>query len=129
MSIKADKWIRRMAENEGMIEPFEPGQVRDVDGDLRTKLLAAMKIIKDGGSGLVMLSEDEKFRVAVAATMGCVEGEEKEQLEWEAKCLSSLNATLSGIPVDMEAVLAIGEERGWEPIGLLKLWGGDDDEP
>ena len=28
MTIKADKWIRRMAENEGMIEPFEPGQVR-----------------------------------------------------------------------------------------------------
>ena len=28
MSIKSDKWIRRMAENEGMIEPFEPGQMR-----------------------------------------------------------------------------------------------------
>jgi len=29
MSIKSDKWIRRMAEH-GMIEPFESGQVRDV---------------------------------------------------------------------------------------------------
>ncbi|MFT4614057.1 MAG: dCTP deaminase [Bacteroidia bacterium] len=28
MSIKADKWIRRMAAEQGMIEPFEPGQVR-----------------------------------------------------------------------------------------------------
>ncbi len=28
MSIKSDTWIRRMVENEGMIEPFEPGQVR-----------------------------------------------------------------------------------------------------
>ncbi|HMB58851.1 MAG TPA: dCTP deaminase [Xanthomonadales bacterium] len=28
MSIKSDRWIRRMAVNEGMIEPFEPGQVR-----------------------------------------------------------------------------------------------------
>ena len=28
MSIKSDKWIRRMAETTGMIEPFEPGQVR-----------------------------------------------------------------------------------------------------
>src|SRR5690606_36215006 len=27
MSIKSDKWIRRMAEK-GMIEPFEPGQVK-----------------------------------------------------------------------------------------------------
>ncbi|MDP4609534.1 MAG: dCTP deaminase, partial [Burkholderiaceae bacterium] len=32
MSIKSDKWIRRMAENEGLISPFEPGQVREVDG-------------------------------------------------------------------------------------------------
>ncbi|PLW81908.1 dCTP deaminase [Kineobactrum sediminis] len=28
MSIKADKWIRRMAIANNMIEPFEPGQVR-----------------------------------------------------------------------------------------------------
>ncbi|TNF33166.1 MAG: dCTP deaminase, partial [Gammaproteobacteria bacterium] len=25
MSIKSDKWIRRMAEQQGMIEPFEAG--------------------------------------------------------------------------------------------------------
>jgi dCTP deaminase len=29
MSIKSDKWIRRMAEQEGMISPFEPNQVRE----------------------------------------------------------------------------------------------------
>ncbi len=28
MSIKSDRWIRRMAAEHGMIEPFEPGQVR-----------------------------------------------------------------------------------------------------
>ena len=28
MAILSDKWIRRMAEQHGMIEPFEPGQVR-----------------------------------------------------------------------------------------------------
>jgi len=32
MSIKSDKWIRRMAAQHAMIEPFEPGQVRHVDG-------------------------------------------------------------------------------------------------
>ncbi|MCL4132025.1 UNVERIFIED_CONTAM: hypothetical protein GTU68_061226 [Idotea baltica] len=32
MSIKSDKWIRRMAESQRMIEPFESGQVR-VDQD------------------------------------------------------------------------------------------------
>ncbi len=30
--IKADKWIRRMAQSTGMIEPFEAGQIRQVDG-------------------------------------------------------------------------------------------------
>ena len=33
MSIKPDKWIRRMAEQHGMIEPFEPGQVKLRDGN------------------------------------------------------------------------------------------------
>src|SRR5580704_11330117 len=32
MSIKSDRWIRRMAAQHKMIEPFEPGQVRYVDG-------------------------------------------------------------------------------------------------
>jgi len=32
MSIKSDKWIRRMAASTGMIEPFEPGQVREANG-------------------------------------------------------------------------------------------------
>lgn len=31
MSIKSDKWMRRMAE-QGMISPFEPGQVRQSNG-------------------------------------------------------------------------------------------------
>jgi dCTP deaminase len=33
MSIKSDKWIRRMASEHKMIEPFEPGQVRSVAGE------------------------------------------------------------------------------------------------
>ncbi|HSC80299.1 MAG TPA: dCTP deaminase [Chitinolyticbacter sp.] len=31
MSIKSDRWIRRMAQEHRMIEPFEPGQVRYVN--------------------------------------------------------------------------------------------------
>lgn len=34
MSIKPDKWIRRMVEQQRMIEPFEPGQVKR-NGDQR----------------------------------------------------------------------------------------------
>jgi len=32
MAIKSDRWIQRMAETEGMIEPFVPQQVRLVEG-------------------------------------------------------------------------------------------------
>ena len=34
MTIKSDRWIREMAREQGMIEPFEPGQVRQ-RGDQR----------------------------------------------------------------------------------------------
>ncbi|MET1082250.1 MAG: dCTP deaminase [Burkholderiales bacterium] len=32
MSIKSDRWIRRMAESHGMIEPFEANQVKEMNG-------------------------------------------------------------------------------------------------
>ncbi|MCG3880744.1 dCTP deaminase [Psychrobacter sp. Ps3] len=35
MSIKSDRWIREMAEEHGMIEPYEPGQVRFNDAGER----------------------------------------------------------------------------------------------
>ena len=33
MSIKSDKWIRRMSEEHGMIEPFEPNQIKQLNGE------------------------------------------------------------------------------------------------
>ena len=33
MSIKSDSWIRRMVAEQGMLEPFEPGQVRELNGE------------------------------------------------------------------------------------------------
>ena len=33
MTIKSDKWIRRMAAEHAMIEPFEAGQVRELNGE------------------------------------------------------------------------------------------------
>ena len=32
MTIKSDKWIRKMAEEHCMIEPFEPNLIREKDG-------------------------------------------------------------------------------------------------
>ena len=45
MSIKSDKWIRHMAETTGMIEPFEPGQIRQTAG--------GQKIISHGDSCII----------------------------------------------------------------------------
>lgn len=33
MSIKSDRWIRQMSEQHGMIEPYEAGQVKQVNGE------------------------------------------------------------------------------------------------
>ena len=33
MTIKSDKWIKRMAQEHGMISPFEANQVRSVNGE------------------------------------------------------------------------------------------------
>jgi dCTP deaminase len=45
MTIKSDKWIRRMVDSHGMIDPFEPKQVRQRDVDGKTQ-----KIISYGTS-------------------------------------------------------------------------------
>ena len=34
MSVKSDKWIRKMAEEHGLIDPYEPGQIK-LNGDQR----------------------------------------------------------------------------------------------
>ena len=46
MSIKSDKWIRRMSEEHGMIEPFEPNQIKQLNGEkLYRMVLPAMVTI------------------------------------------------------------------------------------
>ena len=56
MSIKSDRWIRRMAEEVKMIEPFEPSLLREVEG---------RRIISAGASsyGYDMRLADDGFRV------------------------------------------------------------------
>ena len=33
MSVKSDRWIRKMAIENGMIEPFEPEQIKSINGE------------------------------------------------------------------------------------------------
>ena len=56
MTVKSDRWIRRMAEEEGLIQPFDSRLVRDLDG---------RKIISSGASsyGYDMRLADDGFRV------------------------------------------------------------------
>ena len=63
MSIKSDKWIRRMAREQDMIEPFEPGQVREVNGQ---------KIVSYGTSSYgydIRCSKDFKIFTNINSTM------------------------------------------------------------
>ena len=102
--------------------------LKDFKGDLKEKLLFAMKEARRGVSGLALLSDDEKFRVAIASVIMSSEGEEKERLEWEMKCLQALSAMTSGLPIDIVSVLEEGTSRGWEPVGFLSLWEGQKEE-
>ena len=97
-------------------------RLKEFTGDLKEKLLFAMKQSRQGISGLAILSDDEKFRVAIAAVIMSSDGEEKERLEWEMKCLRALSTMFGGIPVDIASVSEEGTSRGWEPVGLLLLW-------
>src|SRR6201991_3737626 len=56
MTIKSDRWIRRMAEQEQLISPFESGLVREVAG---------RRIISAGASsyGYDMRLADDGFKV------------------------------------------------------------------
>jgi len=63
MSIKSDKWIRRMAREQAMIDPFEPGQVRAVNGH---------KIVSYGTSSYgydIRCSNDFKIFTNINSTM------------------------------------------------------------
>jgi deoxycytidine triphosphate deaminase len=63
MSIKSDKWIRRMAREHGMIEPFAPEQVRMSDGH---------KIVSYGTSSYgydVRCTEDFKIFTNINSTI------------------------------------------------------------
>ena len=50
MSIKSDRWIRRMAREHGMIEPFVEGQVRQTDAAGRSACSGS----SEGGPGYVV---------------------------------------------------------------------------
>lgn len=88
------------------------------EGSLEDKLRTAMKASLSD-SLFWGPSEDDRFRMSVAAVMLCVDEEDKERLEKEFRLLQSLNAAISGVPVDFERLF---EDGGVKAVGLMKLW-------
>src|SRR5258708_13260245 len=85
MSSKSDKWIRRMAREHGMIEPFEPGQVREVAGN---------KIVSYGTSSYgydVRCSDEFKIFTNVHSTV-------VDPKHFDAKSFVDFNASVCTIP-------------------------------
>lgn len=63
--------------------------------------------------------ESLQFQAAIGAVISRVEGEDRELLEAECRALKSLNAMISGVPVDPEALAAQIPEN---IVGLPALW-------
>ena len=82
MSIKSDRWIRRMAKEHAMIEPFTDGQVRDVDGQGR-------KVISYGvssyGYDMRVAPEFKIFTNVLSAMVDPKAFDPKSFVEWEGE--------------------------------------------
>lgn len=93
------------------------------EGDLKTKLKAAMREAKDHW---LVTREDEQFRCAVGAVMLHYgpDTEEFKRLEWEMGNLNRFSAAMvaaqTGVNVDFASVL--DTDQKYEPIGLLAMW-------
>ena len=82
MSIKSDRWIRRMALEHGMIEPFTDGQVREMDNKGR-------KVISYGvssyGYDMRVAPEFKIFTNVLSALVDPKEFDPKSFVEFEGE--------------------------------------------
>ncbi len=80
MTIKSDRWIRRMAQEHGMIEPFSEAQVRQVDA-------AGRRVISYGvssyGYDMRVAPEFKIFTNALSAIVDPKEFDSKSFVEFE----------------------------------------------
>lgn len=102
---------------------YARGALKDAVGTLEDRARTAMQAARHG-TGLTMLSEDERFSIAVAALASTYPEESKERgrIQQEVAMLQGLNAAMAGVPVDFGRLTDQAEERQFEPIGLVKIW-------
>jgi dCTP deaminase len=82
MSIKSDRWIRRMATEHAMIEPFTDGQVRDVDGPGRTVISYG---VSSYGYDMRVAPEFKIFTNVLSAMVDPKAFDPKSFVEWEGE--------------------------------------------
>ena len=81
---------------------------------LEGRLTKAMEATKDHW---MATDEDTQFRAAIGAVLLLSEDEDKARLEEEISQLKTVQAMISGVPVDFNAM-----EPMENPIGLMKMW-------
>lgn len=109
------------------LEIYIPGSsIRDaipMDKPLTERLLFAMRYVREHKDDLfwmvVKADDDLMMRAAIAAVLMAGNEQDKDIITRSLKPLKALAAMLSGVPVDIERVLA---EAGGNIIPLAKLW-------
>ena len=76
----------------------------------------------DEGVCFMVTNDEDRYRIASAATLALLEGEAREILEKEFKLLSMLAAATSGIPVDWSVALEDEPTPEDKQIGMLKIF-------
>lgn len=89
----------------------------DRKADIEEQIKKAMELAVDHW---LVVDEQDRFKSAVGAVMIGIGEEERNIISDELKIMISLNAAITGIPVDFGR-LAV-EVRGKKSYGLNKMW-------
>lgn len=65
-------------------------------------------------------SESDAFNASVVVAYAKMEGEEKTRMKASIDGIKAMNAVLSGVPVDLETVLA--QQEGLKIYPLMPMW-------
>ena len=120
MSIKSDLWIRRMADQDKMIEPFEAGQVRHKDGeklisygtssygyDVRCSNEFKVFIVSGGGIDFLRVFSEQRYGVPPEQVVGTT-ADAKYELR-------------DGIPtIVKEGNITLIDDKGGKPVGIYR---------
>ena len=95
----------------------------DAEAPLKDMLKQALKGAIENG---LTTDENTNYRGALAAVLVALvkndRHEDKEKLEKELEAIKSMNALLSGVPVDISTMMERAGGEDFEAIGIMKLW-------